>query len=206
MPPTECHHCGATIRNQTARFCEFCGTELVREEAPRMQTPYESRVTRFQMLRQNPELERWLAHRPQLEAPPQNRGLILAVPVVAVFLFFFLRTAAGVGASGVFFVVPVVMLIAVGLAVAKSVSSSASFHRSKLRTRPAIVVDERTKVSGGGKNSSARTRYFVTLEFEGGARTEYGVGPKLAGTVTEGDAGVAYLKGTHLAAFRRVSV
>ena len=39
MSATECQHCGAVIKSQGARFCEFCGTEIVREGAPRMQHP-----------------------------------------------------------------------------------------------------------------------------------------------------------------------
>jgi Protein of unknown function (DUF2500) len=203
---TECHHCGATIKNQGARFCEFCGTEIVREGAPRMQTRDEALETRFDLLREHGELQRLMKLTPKVEAPPSNLGILIIGPVMIVFIFFFMKTAGGAGAPGFFFLIPLVALGVVGFGIAKGVSNTTKYRSAPLQRSPAIVVDERVKVSGGGKNSSARTAYFATLEFEDGQRREYSVGQRLAGSITEGDAGVAYTKHKHLAAFERLSV
>ena len=206
MPTTECRHCGATIKSQGARFCEFCGTEIVREDAPRMQTRDEAKQTRFDLLREHPDIGGLLRATPQIEKPPLNYGILFMAPVIIVFLIFFMNMASGAGAPGFFFIVPLVILAAVGFAAFKTLINSSQYHSAKLTRRPAIVIDERTEVSGGGENSRARTTYFVTLEFEDGTRREFTVGTRLAGSLTEGDAGVAYLKHEHLAAFERLSV
>lgn len=206
MPTTDCQHCGATIKSQGARFCEFCGTELVREGAPRMQTRDEALRTRFELLNEHGDLRRLMKHTPKAEPPPSNLGILIIGPFIVLFIVFFMKTAGGMGAPSFFFIVPLLMLGAIGFAVVKSVSGTAKYRSAPLQRRPAIVVDERTKVSGGGKNSSASTTYYVTLEFEDGQRREFTVGTRLAGSVTEGDAGVAYTKHEHLAAFERISV
>jgi hypothetical protein len=206
MPSLECRHCGATIASQGARFCEFCGTEIVREAAPRMQTRDEALKTRFDLLREHGELQRLMSHTPQFEAPASHLGMLIVGPFSVLFIIFFMLAASGMGAPGFFFIVPLLMLLGVGVAISKSLSGAAQYRSAPLKRRPAIVVDERVRVSGGGKHSSASTAYFVTLEFADGGRNEFSVGQRLAGSVTEGDAGVAYTKHAHLAAFERLSV
>ncbi|MCA8980666.1 MAG: DUF2500 family protein [Planctomycetes bacterium] len=206
MSATECQHCGAVIKSQGARFCEFCGTEIVREGAPRMQTRDEAQRTRFELLREHPELDGLLRATPTIEKPPLNYGILVVAPVMVLFVLFFLGGVRNAGAPGFFFLVPVLMLGVVGYAALKVLMKSSEYHSAELVRRPAIVVDERTKFSGGGKDTSARTTYFATLEFDDGSRSEFTVGSRLAGNITQGDAGVAYTKHRHLAAFARLSV
>jgi hypothetical protein len=58
----------------------------------------------------------------------------------------------------------------------------------------AVIVKERTDVSGG--DSSTSTSYYATLQTEDGTRTEYKVSGALAGRIVLDDIGVAYVKET----------
>ncbi len=206
MAPTNCHHCGAAVRSRTARFCEFCGTELVREDAPRARTPDESRRERFELLRRHPDLEPGLRHTPDVRVPKINPGLLIMGPLVIAFLIFFVAQAGNMGAPIFFFIVPAIMFVAIANAMFRSVQRGTRVRAARWERLPAIVVDERTRVSGGGKNSRASTSYFATLEFEDGARREYRVTPKLSGDLSDEDAGIAYVKHDTLLEFRRISV
>lgn len=77
---------------------------------------------------------------------------------------------------------------------------------TKLRQDPALIVDKRTSVSGGGQSSSASTTYYVTLQFDDGKRHEYEATGKLYGKITKDDAGVAYIRDRFLLDFRRLTV
>lgn len=206
MSTLDCRHCGATLKSLGARFCEFCGTEIEREGTPRMPTRDEELQTRFELMRAHSNLRLLMDSMPQMEAPSRNLGLLLMAPIMLAFLIFFITQASAMRAPIIFFIVPVVMLGAVGIGVFKTMSRTARYRSAPLDRRPAIVVDERVKVSGGGKNSSATTSYYATLEFEDGLRREFSVGSRLAGSIAQGDAGVAFLKHDHLAAFERLSV
>lgn len=206
MAPTECHHCGAAVRSRTARFCEFCGTELVHDDAPRAQTPDESRRERFELLRRHPDLESGLRHTPQVRVPTISTGLVFVGPLVIAFLVFFVVQANNMRAPIIFFIVPAIMFVAIANTIFRSVQRGSRVRAARWERLPAIVVDERTRVSGGGKNSRATTSYFATLEFEDGARREFRVSPRLAGDITGDDAGIAYVKHDALLEFRRISV
>lgn len=53
------------------------------------------------------------------------------------------------------------------------------------------------------QNSSSRTYYYVTLEFDNGERQEYLDIKKLYGLVVEGDTGFAQIQGEWIVAFER---
>ena len=69
MQSVECHHCGAVIEKRSARFCDFCGTEVIRGDVTRKQTRDEQREMRFEMLRANPELPDLINSTPVLRHP-----------------------------------------------------------------------------------------------------------------------------------------
>ena len=73
-----------------------------------------------------------------------------------------------------------------------------------LRRVPAVVVDKRMSVSGGGQHSTVSTRYYVTVQLGTGERREFDVRGKLFGQVARDDAGVAYLRDRFLVGFRRL--
>lgn len=77
---------------------------------------------------------------------------------------------------------------------------------SRLSRGPAIVVDKRTAVSGGGQSSPASTTYYITLQLDDSDRHELEVTGKLYGKITKDDAGVAYIRDRYLLDFRRLTV
>jgi hypothetical protein len=80
------------------------------------------------------------------------------------------------------------------------------FYRAPVDRTVAVVIDERTRVDGGGNDTSAHTHYYVTLQLRDGFRFEREADGHLAGLVTRGDAGLAYTKGDQLLFFRRFPV
>jgi hypothetical protein len=103
-------------------------------------------------------------------------------------------------------IVPLVVLGVAVIGFLSALGKGAILATSELLVRPAIVAGERTSVDGGGGSSSSTTHYFVTLESRDGERTEFSASDKLAGRVTEGDIGVAYIKADCLIEFERVRV
>jgi hypothetical protein len=80
-------------------------------------------------------------------------------------------------------------------------------ENGELTTKPVLVTSKRTQVSGGGNNSSASTHYFVTFEDESGRRKEHRVWDgNMYGRLSEGDAGVLFLRGEFAVDFDRVMV
>ena len=77
---------------------------------------------------------------------------------------------------------------------------------ARLERSIALVADERTEVSGGGKDSSASTSYHVLLEWKEGQRRELKPSARVTGAVAPGDIGVAYVKANRLLDFRRIPV
>ncbi|NMO97577.1 DUF2500 domain-containing protein [Paenibacillus lemnae] len=75
----------------------------------------------------------------------------------------------------------------------------------------ARIISKRTEVRGSGHHhhgsdhtgGSARTHYYITLEFDNGERKEYLDVKKLYGLVAEGDTGYASIQGDWIVAFER---
>lgn len=67
-------------------------------------------------------------------------------------------------------------------------------------TRQARVVSKRTSVGG----DHARTWYYVTFQFEGGEREEFGVSGSEYGLMAEGDEGTLVSQGTEVRSFTRL--
>lgn len=78
--------------------------------------------------------------------------------------------------------------------------------RRPVLPRAAVVVDERSEVSGRGAQANVRTDYFMTLEFVNGARAEYRVDAQLAARCTREDAGAAFIERGSLASFHRIKI
>jgi hypothetical protein len=154
----------------------------------------------------HPQLRTWMAHR------PSGVGFAVGLGAMAVFALVFAGIALvmlrliggfGGGAPGFFGLVPLLFVV-FGLAMAIGIGAKAvRFARAPLLRVPALIADERTEVSGGGRNSSASTTYYATLEAADGVREEYRIDGRLAGTVAPGDYGLAYLRGGVLLDFRR---
>lgn len=223
---THCEHCGAAVRTENAVFCEYCGTKLPERSVPPQAgttapgSPFGDRPARFSALHVHPERE--ALQTADVDLARHAVGLGLQVVFLIVFVVIALTMAGGactmgVGADamgvpggnwagGMFMLVP---LLIGGVGVAMLVAllrRSARFASSPLERLDRLWIDERTELSGGGGDSSAKTTYYATLEAEDGGRREFTVGGKLTGRCSPGDMGVAFVKGDVLVDFRRVSV
>ncbi len=206
----KCSNCGAAVARAAARFCEYCGHELPRPPAPPPVPPagpYGDVEARFAALQQHADLARLMALTPAL--PALGCAPFLMVGFFVLFIGAALTIFGGVasmeGPSFLLFVpgMFVVFGVAMGFSVLKR---TLSFRNSPLRREPAMVVGGRTEISGGGRDSSASTTYYVGLELPGGQRVEYEAMGELYGRLADGDVGVAYLKGHALVDFQRLRV
>ena len=201
--PPVCANCGARSPERSARFCGFCGHELPREASAPPPSPFGDLPARFAALQAHPDY-----HAAQDHEPPTTRHHVAHGGAMAGLVFFIL-VALGMAAFmsqvfGPMALVPLAMAGFAFFALIRTASRASEFAGARLRRLPALVVGERTSVSGGGENRRARTHYYVTLEFPEGGREEYQADGELVGRLTQGDMGVAFLKASTLLAFERV--
>jgi hypothetical protein len=145
---------------------------------------------------------------------PEDAGK--ASPFTAVFMGLFLVAWLAIGGSitvgfasmglGPLVLFPLALVTFGAVAMVRGGLKYQRFLNSPIVPTPALVVDERIQVSGGGKNSSASTNYFTTLEVRGGKRTEHKTIEAAASQACPGDVGVAYLRANTLVHFERVRV
>ena len=217
-----CPNCGADV-TAGAAFCQYCGSALPRSEGS------EDRLAVIERVKRSPEYQqRNSAER--IDRLPKYQAFHKAFMVVfftmfigvAVFISLMMLGMSGVfgflgfrgfgGHGALFSVIPLMMavvpiaFIAIGVLGFNSMRKKmASIETSPVEAVPAVVVDKRTQVSGGG-DSSARTSYFVTCETENGDRSEYQLWDgKLYGSMSAGDAGVLFLRAGYALGFDRVA-
>jgi hypothetical protein len=204
----KCDHCGAAIKEAGA-FCSHCGTRIQRPERAAASAPSATDPARYDLVAASPGLIAAQAHQP---SPPSVAGIVAPLGM-AVFGVFFLVFAGGMlfddnspgggpptAFKALFIVFPLVFIgIALGLAF-----KGMRFRAAPIEQQVLVVVDERVEVSGGGKNSSARTSYHATLQGRDGSRVEYQTYGWLAGRIAAGDIGLAFLKGGWLVDFLRL--
>jgi hypothetical protein len=205
-PTRTCTHCGATAERHDSRFCTYCGTELPRpaEPAPIVVSRHGDVEARFEALERRPELASAGSHRPSTA----KHSLGAAGGIVGAGMFVVVAAVMTMGFAGVAGPCAIAPLAFVGIGIAllvHQVSRGVKFTQAPLRHEPALVVDERMKVSGGGE-SQARTQYFVSLQKRDGGRREFEADARLAGALTEGDMGVAWFKADVLVDFKRLPV
>jgi hypothetical protein len=207
-----CPQCAAPIQDAEAKQCIFCGTALPRE-APRAAPPEVPQAAPrsasvgelLASVEQHPDYGRWCDETPSSGAAVgRPAGQIVAGLVFAAFAIVMLTFSRSMGAPGPFrMFLLVFVFLGVGMAVVALVKL-ASFSTSALEHVPALIVDKRTHISGGGSDSSARTKYFATLERGDGSRSEVDVYGARYGEIAAGDWGLAYLRAGVLLDFKRV--
>lgn len=103
--------------------------------------------------------------------------------------------------------VPVGFVVLGVFGILKHSKTMSDFQGASTISYAAMIAGKRAQVSGGGKNSSASTSYFITAEFEDGRRNEFAVmTPGLYGKVTQGDAGILFVRGKYALDFDRIVV
>ena len=92
--------------------------------------------------------------------------------IAFLVVFLLLLGGAGLAVSIVFLgvcpplgLLPLVIVGLVFYALIKQITKVSETRGKPLIRRPAVVLEERTKITGGDERSSARTRYFAMLEF-----------------------------------------
>lgn len=204
----KCDNCGALAARSASRFCEYCGTELPLQEdagpSP-SESPLARAEARFVALDDHPETVRWMSHIPSFSQVTSQYyqsvlGIVLLLVIGSVVTLVFFATCPPLG------FIPLALLILMAITMSKQASKASAASGAEVERVPALVIDERTKITGGGQNNAARTLYFATLQFRDGSRRELDVFDELAGKITQGDAGIAFLKGDFLVDFGRVPV
>jgi VIT1/CCC1 family predicted Fe2+/Mn2+ transporter len=159
----KCEQCGAAIRKGDGRYCSHCGAKL--PDVPRV-TPDEWVVhpERFDQAEASEAFGSAMS-----AAAPVAPAAAIVVPLA--FLCFWLATGlfifvAGLAAGSPIFPMFSGVLVTFGaVMILRNVAGSLRFARAPVQRRVSVVIDERVHVSGGGKNSSARTTYYATLSF-----------------------------------------
>lgn len=211
----KCPHCGARAKD-SGPHCAFCGSRLPAFEAQIAAEGSASPSTeqRFERLERHASYAELLNRRPSASGPIAQgvfgifvTGAILLVAIsVASGFGLFSWAAMQVTAFGALF--SVLPILVVGVAVfmfARMIWKTTQLSTAEFIVQPSLIADERTDVSGGG-DGPKHTRYYVTLEARDGLRSELVASGRLAGRVTRGDIGVAYIKADHLIEFERVQV
>ncbi len=200
---TTCGHCGASIANRSARFCEFCGHELDARPGERPTTPNEMRRAQFEELRRHPEFQEAMVT--PLKAPPtvvRERALpFFFVAMVALGVVVSMREELERSDRPVLWLVPVVGFFAVVFGVRLTRKRKGDADVRVAEHRPAVLTNKRAR--RGAK--SGRLYDYATFEFEDGSRREFYVDPRSAGLLSVGDSGVATTEGNALRRFKRLA-
>ena len=126
-------------------------------------------------------------------------GAIFTV-VAGGMAFLFTAVAGPMGA------VPAIMaLFGLGIMV-NGLRNVHEYQSATIHSLAAAVVDERVKITGGGKSNSAMTQYFTSIQGEDGVRKEFQVIESVTAKIAPGDMGIAFTKGDYLIEFIVVPV
>ncbi len=194
-----------------ARYCETCGSPLPAPAVAPPLAPFEDLAPlgdiagRFAALERHPEAARLLAHEPTTA----SAGARTAVGLVTLVVFLGVGLLVTVGFSMVFppmVLVPLTLVVLGAVMIARNLAKAWRAVKAPLVRAPALLTDERTRISGGGEDRSVTTEHFATLEFRDGTRRELEIEDELAGRISPGDMGIAFLKGDYLVDFGRVPV
>jgi len=133
-------------------------------------------------------------------------GLIfIAFSLISSFIIT--KAAKGFGSSGYIGTIALIFFSVVGIGLAGyGLYRLIKLKSARLDRLPALVVDKRTSVSGGGENSTVSTYYYITLAVGEGKRRELQAKGKLYGKITKDDAGVAYIRDNFLLDYKRLTV
>jgi len=195
-----CSQCSAAVTDDRWTNCPYCGAVLAKPTI----NPLRAVVApeRFAAVERTP------AYEELLRRTPSSTGKLVGFGFQTAFLVLFVLVSGamtvGFLAAGPLALVPgFICGVGVWMLVRNS-KQAANFAGSQLQRTIAVWRDERTEVSGGGKNSSATTTHYVLLEERDGKRTEVPCEDGLAGAHAPGDIGVAYLRAGVLLDFQRV--
>jgi len=156
-------------------------------------------ITSSQMLLHDIVGARELKSAVRLNATARYLGVLVG-PGVGSAMLLWLGPTVGIFLNTIFYLPLIVWLIFVagGLAFViggwRTSRGLIALRDAPIQRMIAVIVKERTDVSGGENSTS--TSYYATLQTEDGRRIEYKVSGALAGRVVVDDIGIAYVKET----------
>jgi len=164
--------------------------------------------SRFEQVEEHPDFAAAFERAPILPADA-NIGIAVAGPAaLSLFGIVFLAIALTLLADSnaplaftILFVMGGLTIILGGLSMA---SRALRFKNAPIQRCVAIIVKERSEVSGG--DNSTATSYFATLQLRGGTRVELPTYRSLTGRLVIGDIGIAFVKSQTLVDFTRFDV
>jgi hypothetical protein len=133
-------------------------------------------------------------------------GPVLLTMFGLVFLLVVLSLVVGGDVPLLIVAVFVAGSLAFVLGGVRMVERLVRFRNAPVAKVVAVIVKERTDVTGGSTGSEMHTNYFATLQTRDGARTEYYTYRSLVGRLAVDDIGVAYIKSRTLVEFIRFDV
>jgi len=200
----KCVHCGASVAAGSGRFCSHCGLAL--PDAPRITADeYRTHADRYRAVASHPRYPDAMARTPRVSSKiPETLMLVLMLAFGVGGVSFIIGEILGSSRQPRELVIlPAMFGVAWVGAIGQRLFDIWRFVRAPMVRVIAVIVDERTEVSGGGENSSASTTYYATLQLEAGRRVELTTEGNVAGMISRGDIGVAYTKGGQLITFDR---
>lgn len=204
----KCPQCGAHPTEESSRFCSFCGAELPILKGSIGPSPAETARARFQALEADPTFRELMTPREPSQRADRTREEAAKPDIrwkaigVALFSFTVILVAVQTRSPWV-----MAAMLPVLFAAWSAPGRGARHHRFDGPTTlvPALVVDDRVKVSGSAQTRT-ETHYFATLQTRDGHREEYSIDEWLAGRLAEGDIGVAVFRRRTLIDFDRIDV
>ena len=133
--------------------------------------------------------------------------IIFGLIFTAVALFFLSRPPESDSFFDIVWALMSLIFIVVGIGIiGYGIYRTIRLISGSVHKLPALIVDKRISIKGGGQSSSSKTTYFVTLELDDVGRRELKARGKLYGKITREDAGVAYIHDRYLLDFKRLAI
>ena len=223
----QCESCGAQL-SQGRTTCEYCGSTWDRVAPPSIGTQTADSDA-FQQIKHSAA---WADRNSPLRHAnlPHMPALATVAPIVFFVVFIAVSgfiACMALGMAGIFgaigfshagpfgggiavipafmAVVPIGFVVLGTFMIVKHRKTMNAFQEAATVPHAAVIAAKRTQVSGGGNNSSASTRYYITAQFEDGRRQEFALmTPDLYGRVTEGDAGILFIRADYALDFDRI--
>ncbi len=224
----KCESCAADVPPGSLA-CGYCGSSVSGANIPGASDGGSQRTV-FERIKRSRafagrDTPRRLAALPKVGAFAKIFPFVFLVVFVGIAAFMFVAMLAVSGVMGIgghgpagrlglgIALVPLLMsvvplgFIVLGVFMFRYLlGKSRRFESAPILARPAIVTAKRIEVSGGGRNSSASTHYYITFEMKDGSRTELSAfGGVLYGRVADGDAGILFSRDVVALDFERVA-
>lgn len=201
---THCPTCAAPIREESSKFCAFCGTKLPEPEKVVVQAWAPNTRERFEAAARHPKTDELLKRTPSAAGQTAFYWMVATIAGVTAGSALFL-IGAGLTVSdqsSIPLLLGVPMLLVGGLLCAGFTLKAKRFGAAPIERCIALVVDEDKRPRPGGDGRTVA--HYLLLEQGSGERTEFEVPAETAATVARTDMGVLYTKRGVFVDFQRI--